>query len=411
MRALFAALLLLHGTFHLLGFVGSLEALAAFPVVSRALGLSWLVAATLWLAAGGLVLAAHPRWWLPTALGLTLSQALILGAWEDARWGTLVNLIILLPLSVRMADMRAGSLRSLFVRDALDELGRRAPPEALVEAPDLASLPPQVRRYLMRAGVVGRPHVRNYHARFRAEMRRSPEGPWMPATAEQHGFFGPTARLFFLRAWRGPVHFDALHRYQGSRATMQVRVAGLWSVVDAGGPELTQSETVTVLNDMFVLAPAALLDAEIEWAVLDERRVRAIWENAGQRVTALVVFDEHGDLADFQSEDRYQSDGRTHRLLPWSTPVGGYRDFGGVRLPAEGEARWRESSGDWSYGRFLLEEIRYNVGEGDLAAQPRAFSTSRPPTTRKSSRMTRRSALLAREFLGTPPAQRTRLFR
>jgi hypothetical protein len=53
-------------------------------------------------------------------------------------------------------------------------------------------------------------------------------------------------------------------------------------------------------------------------------------------------------------------DGKSDRLVPWSTPVRDFRDFGGVRLPATGVAMWREPSGAWSYGEFTLEQIRYD---------------------------------------------------
>jgi len=34
---------------------------------------------------------------------------------------------------------------------------------------------------------------------------------------------------------------------------------------------------------------------------------------------------------------------------------------GAARLPAHGEARWREPAGEWTYGEFQLQRIAYNV--------------------------------------------------
>jgi hypothetical protein len=182
----------------------------------------------------------------------------------------------------------------------------------------------------------------------------------MEASAEQHNFYDPPARFFFMEASRFGVPFDALHRYLGNAATMEVRVAGLVPVIDASGPEMTQGETVTLLNDMCVWAPGALVDAPIRWEQLDDQHARATFSNAGRTVSGTLSFDRAGDLVGFLSHDRYQSDGKKHRLLPWSTPVGGHRQFGDYRLPGEGEARWQEPSGEWTYGRFLLQKITYN---------------------------------------------------
>ena len=100
----------------------------------------------------------------------------------------------------------------------------------------------------------------------------------------------------------------------------------------------------------------------MEWQERDERSVGATFTNAGNTIRADLSFNEEGDLVGFVSGDRYQSaDGVTYRRLPWSTPIGGYRDFGGVRLAARGDAVWKEPEGDFVYARFVLEEIEYNV--------------------------------------------------
>jgi hypothetical protein len=151
------------------------------------------------------------------------------------------------------------------------------------------------------------------------------------------------------------------HRYVGTEATMRVRVAGLLQVVDASGPLMTQSETVTLLNDICFLAPAALVDAPITWQPVDSRHVKATYSNAGHAVSAVLTFEEAGDLVGFVSEDRCQSaDGKSYRRFPWSTPLSDYRDFGPARLAAHGEARRREPAGEWVYGDFALERIAYN---------------------------------------------------
>ena len=76
-----------------------------------------------------------------------------------------------------------------------------------------------------------------------------------------------------------------------------------------------------------------------------------------------IFFDADGDLVDFLSHDRDQSaDGVTYRNLPWSPPVRDYRDFGGVRVAAHGDAVWHEPEGEFVYARFDLDELRVNVG-------------------------------------------------
>ena len=192
---------------------------------------------------------------------------------------------------------------------------------------------------------------------------------WMAAAVDQHNFFvGPApARLFFTRASQWGIPFVVLHRYVGDAATMQVRIAGLFEIVNASGPEMTQAETVTLFNDICILAPAVLVDAPVRWQTVGDRQVKGTYTNAGKTISAVLSFDDAGDLVGFVSEDRYQSDGKTYKRLPWSTPLRSYRDFGGVRLAAEGDAYWREPDGEWPYGRFVLSGSRTTTappGEG-----------------------------------------------
>jgi hypothetical protein len=275
----------------------------------------------------------------------------------------LVLLVGFVPFALSRLDRRRSSLRSRYdaeVRSLHAGLGSRA--GAPVTEAELAPLPPQVQTYLRRAGVIGRPHVRHFHAVFSGQLRSRPDAGWMTAIVEQDNFYGSPgpARLFFMAARRWGIPYVAFHRYVGSAASMQVRLAGVLEVVSVSGPVMTQSETVTLFNDMCFLSPAALLEAPVRWESLDARRVQATYANAGNTISAVLSFDESGDLVGFVSEDRYQLDGKTEKRFPWSTPLGHYRGFGSARLASEGEARWVEPGGAWTYAKLVLQRITYN---------------------------------------------------
>jgi len=253
------------------------------------------------------------------------------------------------------------TLRSRFRREARAGLhGQGDSP--LVREADLEHLPPPVAGYLRRAGVVGKPRVSNFHARFRGQIRAKPDGPWLDFRAEQWSFYRPRARLFLLDSSPLGLPFVAFHRYVGSAATMEVKAASLVTVVDARGPEMNQSETVTMLNDMCVLAPATLIEPDVHWEALGPQSVKATFSNAGNSISAVLLFNERSELVSFYSDDRYlSSDGKTYTLYRWSTPLSDYRDFDGVTLAALGKASWSMPAGDLEYGRFELVSIHYNV--------------------------------------------------
>jgi hypothetical protein len=361
-RLALALLLALHGAIHLLGFakgmaLADVEALK--QPISRLGGALWLAAAVLFLAAAVLLYAAPGRWWIPALPALLLSQGLILGAWSDARFGTLANIVILVPLAVTLLGMSPWSLASEFRREARKRPSApaAAPGDVVTEA-DLAPLPPPVRQYLRRAGAVGRPHVRGFEARFHGRIRNGLDAPWMDFVAEQRTVVHPPARLFLIDASRAGIPFQALHAFVGPDATMRVRVAQLVEVVNARGPEMNRSETVTFFNDLCLLAPGALVDVPVRWEALDPASVRATYTQGSETISAVLTFDAQGDLAGFVSEDRYMSaDGKTHVKHPWSTPVRNFADFAGGRLARNGQAIWSLPGRDFTYGEFVLESL------------------------------------------------------
>jgi hypothetical protein len=189
-------------------------------------------------------------------------------------------------------------------------------------------------------------------------MKASHDADWMRIEAAQTSFFDAPTRLFHLRARRSGLPFEALHVYRAGAASMQVRVLSVFDIVDAKGTEMSRSETVTMLDDMCLLAPSTLLDADLAWSTIDPHTVGVTYRNAGITVSARLFFDASGDLVDFVSDDRSQSsDGKTFTRLRWSTPIRAYGDFHGLRLPSAADAIWIEPSGAFPYARFVIDAI------------------------------------------------------
>lgn len=366
MTTLLTLLLVIHGAVHLVGVAkafGRLGGDALSLPVSQPVGSLWLIVALLFLVSAGLRLAAPERWWIVALPALVLSQVLIVGAWSDAKAGTLVNLLIAVPLVVTVVNQRPSSLSSQFHRDVAT--CRPAGDVPVVTAADLAPLPAPLRRYLERTGCVGQPRVATLRARFRGHLRNGNTGPWMAVGVEQVSDLTVPARYFFLRAALYGLPVIGYHRYAAGTATMDIRAFGLVPVVTSRGAAMDQSETVTYVNDLCLLAPAALLDADVVWQPRDAHTVAGRFTVAGRTVSAVLTFDEQGDLETFTSGDRFQSaDGKTHRQLPWSTPVRRYGQFGPLRLPVEVDAVWQNPDGPFPYARFTLVDLAYDVAGG-----------------------------------------------
>lgn len=235
------------------------------------------------------------------------------------------------------------------------------PGAAPLMAGDLAGLPDPVRRYVERSGALGRPRPQNMRVVLDAGMYRKPGQAPMRARSVQYNFFGQPARLFLMEARMFGLPVRALHVYRQERATFTVRVVSTLNMVDLRGEQISASETVTVLNDLCLMAPGALVDPRLAWTSIDDRTAGVTFTNGPHTVSATLVFNGRHELVDFWSDDRPDSSTGTFIPLRWSTPVTGYRDSDGRHLIHRGAAVYERPDGPFTYGEFTVRTITYDV--------------------------------------------------
>ncbi|WP_353951913.1 DUF6544 family protein [Knoellia sp. S7-12] len=384
-----AAVVVGHGLIHLLGAAKGLG-WSAIPQLKEPIGAQagalWLLAAALVVTVGGLLAAGKPTWWWTLALvAAAVSQLAIITSWSDAKAGTAANIVLVLAAAYLLASVGPGSFHAQWDTQSTQALAATSPGSALVTEADLVDLPGPLAAYIARSGAVGQPRVTSFEATFHGRIRSGPQEAWMPFTGRQVNTYGPRPqRLFIMDATRSGLPVTVLHQFEDATARMRVKVLSLVPVVDAVGPEMNQGETVTVFNDLVVMAPGAIIGAPIRWTAIDDHHVRGVFTDAGQSVTAVLTFDSDHDLVDFVSQDRFRAsaDGTSFVSQPWSTPLSAHRDLNGRRIFAHGEGRWTATlpDGPFTYLEFDLDDISYNPQHLDNAAagQPQVPAVAAP---------------------------------
>ena len=266
------------------------------------------------------------------------------------------TMIVLCVLAAGLAGViQTTSLARAFHTRTADAMAAPLEPAAVLTEADIAHLPPPVQRYIALTGSLGRPVVTEIRLRFDATMYDAPGAAGMSGPVVHYERFDIPRRLFFMTARMKGLPVAVLHDFNHDNATMRVRLAGLVNVVDVGGPELTRTETVTILNDLCFLAPSRLVDPRLTWTAIDDTRARVIFALGPNTVSAELIFNAAGELVDFVSDNRgmLEKDG-TLRILRWATPQSNYRDFGGWRVASEGDAIWHMPDGPFTYGHMQL---------------------------------------------------------
>jgi hypothetical protein len=101
MKTAIIFIILLHALIHLMGFAKAFG-LAEFSELTlptnRVWGLIWLFTALILILSGVLWMFNVSSWWIPAIIGVILSQILVFAFWQDARFGTIPNIIILIVI-------------------------------------------------------------------------------------------------------------------------------------------------------------------------------------------------------------------------------------------------------------------------------------------------------------------------
>lgn len=355
----FVFIVLIHGLIHFIGFAkafnyGDMKQLT-IPF-SKPVGVLWIAVAFLFIVTSVLFLLKKEYWWIVAITAAVLSQIVIVISWKDAKFGTLANLIVLIVAVLSFTALR---FEKTFKYDVAKQFQQNnTMPTPLLTEADLQHLPPPVQQYLRYCGVLNKPKVKNMRVVMKGEMR-SKKQDWFPFTTVQYNFFEEPARLFFMKGKMFGVTVPGYHHYINKTAVMDIRLFGLKKMVYQQGPEMNKAETVTLFNDMCLMALATLIDKRIEWEAIESAKAKAVFTNDNITVSAILHFNKEGQLIDFISNDRYDVGGK--QWAPFSTPVKEYQTVNGVHMIAYGEGVWQYPEGSFVYGKFRLKEITYNL--------------------------------------------------
>ena len=365
MKFIIPILLFFHGAIHLMGFV---KAFQLAPIeqlripISETSGILWLLTCILFLIAAISCLAKADWWYIWAIVGVLLSTVLIISVWQDAKFGMIPNVIILVVAMIGYATISFYNSYHIDVQTAVKQTNAMTP--SILTEVDIAGLPTPVQKYIRYTGSVGKPKVNNFKMECNGGIRKNAQSEWMPFTTEQYNFLDASKRLFFMKASMNHIPLAGYHCFKNGIAFMDIRLLSLFTVKYQAGKEMNIAETVTFFNDMCCMAPATLIDKRIKWLEVKGNNVKASFTNNNICISALLYFNDKGELINFVSDDRFAvSDKLTMKQVPWSTPLKDYKVINGYKLASYAGLIYRYTDGDFCYGTFNLKKIEYNANK------------------------------------------------
>ena len=148
MQVVFIILLTFHGIIHSLGFFKAFGYLEVnFTVhISKPFGLVWLASFLFFLITVALVVLKNENWWWLWLTGVVLSQFLVIVFWQDAKYATIVNLIVFVGTFIAFATLDYHQLYQGDVKKKLEQ--KPYFDDSELSERYLDSLPELVKKYL-----------------------------------------------------------------------------------------------------------------------------------------------------------------------------------------------------------------------------------------------------------------------
>lgn len=223
----------------------------------------------------------------------------------------------------------------------------------------LVGLPVPVRRYLKFSGILGTPMVRTVTVKQTGRIRTATEKPWMRFRAKESYSVDPPGFVWNATARYGPLPLLTVRdSYVDGKGAVKVKLANLFSLVDAHGPQVDYSSAVRFLSEV-VWFPSAFLRPNFTWTAIDDASAEVSFTAFGTTVSGKLCFAPDGRPTNFVSK-RYQDTRPGSEAQLWSTPATAYGTFCGLHLPIAGQAVWHLKSQDFTYIDLQVDEVTYD---------------------------------------------------
>ncbi len=360
-RILVIIVLLLHGSIHLFGFMKAFRLSNIHQLslsVSKPWGILWLVTALLfWAALLGFILKKD--WWIVFAfVGLAISQLLIVVFWKDAKFGTIVNVAILLVTLPIYGNYR---FQELIKKERENLLSKSKSSAAnTIELVDVAHLPKIVQKWLQYSEVIGKPVPSIIHLNQKGQMKTKPNGKWMSFSAEQYfdglqpSFLWTTKVDAFLA-----VHMLGRDKFVDGNGEMLIKLFGIIPIVNEGPNEKMNSGALQRYLAEICWFPSAAMNKNIHWKVVSPNTVEATLVVNDMEVSGIFTFTDEGQIVSFETQ-RYFGGDEDAKLQTWHIQTLEFKKCEGVNIPYKCSVTWKLPEGEFNWLNLEVTSMEYS---------------------------------------------------
>jgi hypothetical protein len=360
-----AALVIIHGLVHLMGFVAywPLREVTELPYKTTLLGgrwdvgpsgmrlfsVVWLVTAVTFIVSA-IALMTGKAWWLPLiGTAVLLSLVICVLDWQNAFRGAILDLVILVPvllawgLRIQPQPFPAYPEPTAELTTVPLPSGLPAPVARYYRTITSASLSPSVGEQIPvieTAVITARGTVRFAEITFPARLRFTHDA-------------GQGYRHYIEATLFGKPLLKVNETYLDGQARMALPVG-----VIENEPQVDMAANLGLWGESAWLPSIYLTDPRVRWQAIDDTTARLIVPFGEEEDSFTVFFDGETGLIRRMEALRYREAADTEKILWWFEPLD-WAEFQGILVPSPGAVTWADEGTPWLI--IELEDVAYNV--------------------------------------------------
>lgn len=368
LRILFCLLLLIHGLIHLIGFFSGWKLTATSILTGKTLfqlsdngakisGSTWLLTALLWIVASILYFLRRDTFLIPAIVAIVISQSLIALYWQDAKFGSIANAIVLLVVIVNVARVSFNKN----VEGELSAMTSNARSAKNITEKDV-NLPPVVKRWLAASKSTGKiPSV--VQLEQEGSMRSSSSADWMNFKAVQTYTVDPPAFV-----WNSQINPGSLmtiagrDKFENGKGNMLIKPLYIYSLANTSGSEIDQGTMLRYMGELIWFPEAAAMPY-FEWEEIDSTSASLKMTYNGAVSKGIFTFDNDGLVKSFSAE-RFGDFNGVFKKEMWEVRITENRMINNNLIGSKCEVTWKLKEGDFTWLKLEVKNISYEVNMG-----------------------------------------------
>jgi hypothetical protein len=217
----------------------------------------------------------------------------------------------------------------------------------------LKGLPEPVQQYFKYALKEGQPYINSLRLKHNGLFKTDLKKDFIKISGEQ--YFSVHKPQFI---WKGTTSmFTAIDSFIADKGNLNVSILNLFKVVNGKGSTFDEGELQRWVAES-VWFPTNLLPSEmVKWTAIDTNTAQLLFHYKEISFYYTVTFNDIGEIVTMETQRFMTSKERE----AWLCKMSNYKEINAIKIPYSAEAIWKLQTGNYTYAKFEVLKIEFNI--------------------------------------------------